>query len=99
MHVPRPLGGCFIPPHLLNSLAAGAPYAHCLLRRQTIKEYKGRIGPIINAFHKGDMFKKYAIALAEQKPLSNKSLVDFASEPPRSLSPHGLDTSPACTLP
>jgi len=45
--------------------------------KETIKEYKGRLGPIINGFHKSDMFKKYAITLAESKPLSITSLRDL----------------------
>jgi len=45
--------------------------------KATIKEYKGRIGPIINGFHKKDMFKQYAVMLAADKPLSITSLNDF----------------------
>eukprot|EP00285_Hemiselmis_virescens_P003985 CAMPEP_0173414904 /NCGR_PEP_ID=MMETSP1356-20130122/84572_1 /TAXON_ID=77927 ORGANISM="Hemiselmis virescens, Strain PCC157" /NCGR_SAMPLE_ID=MMETSP1356 /ASSEMBLY_ACC=CAM_ASM_000847 /LENGTH=448 /DNA_ID=CAMNT_0014377113 /DNA_START=17 /DNA_END=1363 /DNA_ORIENTATION=+ len=45
--------------------------------KATIKEYKGRVGPLINTFHKGDMFKEYAIALASDKALSVTSLKDF----------------------
>jgi hypothetical protein len=32
---------------------------------------------VINGFHKSDMFKKYAISLAENKPLSITSLRDL----------------------
>lgn len=36
----------------------------------TVKEFKGKIGLLINTFHKGDMFRAYAIALAQNKALS-----------------------------
>jgi hypothetical protein len=39
------------------------------LTNDCVKEYKGKIGPIINGFHKMDMFKSYAMRLAADKPL------------------------------
>ena len=39
------------------------------LTTDCVKEYKGKIGPLINGFHKKDMFKAYAMRLAADKPL------------------------------
>ena len=39
------------------------------LTNDCVKEYKGKIGPLINGFHKMDMFKSYAMRLAADKPL------------------------------
>lgn len=47
--------------------------------RITIKEYQRKVGPIINVFHRSDMFKAYVKALAQDKPLSIKSLQDLAA--------------------
>jgi len=47
------------------------------LTTDCVKEYKGKIGPLINGFHKKDMFKAYAMRLAADKPLSLQALEHF----------------------
>lgn len=48
------------------------------LTNDCVKEYKGKVGPLINGFHKKDMFKSYAMRLAADKPLGPLTLEHFA---------------------
>jgi len=43
-----------------------------------VKEYLGRVGPLINTFHRADMFKAYCMKLSADKPLGATTLGDFA---------------------
>ena len=49
------------------------------LTNDCVKEYKGKIGPLINGFHRDDMFKSYAKRLAADKALGIQSLEHFAT--------------------
>ena len=47
------------------------------LTNDCVKEYKGKIGPLINGFHKKDMFKAYVMQLAADKPIGIQTLEHF----------------------
>jgi len=49
------------------------------LTNDCIKEYTGKIGPLINLFHRNDMFKSYAKRLSADKELGIQSLEHFAT--------------------
>ena len=62
------------------------------LTKDCIKEYKGKLLPLINGFHKKDMFKSYAKKLASDKPLGIQTLEHF-----RGMA-KALGVSPAAAL-
>mmetsp|Transcript_65554 Transcript_65554/g.136540 ORF Transcript_65554/g.136540 Transcript_65554/m.136540 type:complete len:335 (+) Transcript_65554:40-1044(+) len=45
--------------------------------KANVKEYLGRVGPLINTFHKPDMLREYSKKLSSDKPLSAASIADF----------------------
>eukprot|EP00960_Hanusia_phi_P029245 747854-Hanusia_phi.AAC.7 len=47
--------------------------------QDTVKEYFGKVGPVINMFHKPDMYREYCKRLAQDKALGLTSLRDFAA--------------------
>jgi len=47
------------------------------LTNDCVKEYKGKIGPLINGFHKMDMFKAYAKQVSSDKSLGVATLEHF----------------------
>ncbi len=55
--------------------------------RDCIKEYKGKLGLLINGFHKMDMFKAYAMRLTTDKPLG---VLGLKAAYTSSLRPHTL---------